>query len=1489
MAKHLVVRPTAAATVGALLISFAPFNLQAAATRALRGHVPAAVANLAPIGRLPSTQRLDLALGLPLRNREALTNLLQELYDPTSPQYHQYLTPAQFTELFGPSTADYLAVKDFAQANNLKVTRAYPNRVVLDVNATVADIEKAFHLTMRVYQHPTEVRTFYAPDTEPTVDTTVPILDISGLDNFALPRPLVHKSSAKNPAQPAYGSGSGGTYLGKDFRAAYAPNVAATGLGQSVGLLEFDGYYTSDITSYETQAGLPNVALTNVLLDNFNGNPGSGNIEVALDIEMAISMAPGLNQVIVYEAGPKGIPNNILSRMVSDNLAKQLSSSWTWGGGPNSTTDSLFQQMAAQGQSFFQAAGDSDAYTSALPEPADNPYITIVGGTTLTTTGPAGSWVSEATWNWYNSGAGTNGTGGGISTSYAIPSWQQGISMTANQGSTTMRNIPDVALTADNVWVTYNNGSSGAVGGTSCAAPLWAGLIALINQQALGNGKPLVGFINPAIYSIGKSTSYSTSFHDITAGNNTNSSSPTKFFSVSGLDLCTGWGTPAGGSLIDALAGAAAPQILSNSLVLALESCTNNAVDPGETVTMDFGLINAGSASTTNLVATLQAGGGITLPSTAQTYGVLSAGGSAVSRPFTFTASGTCGGTLTATLQLQDGTANLGTVTFNIRLGTGAMSTSFSENFDGVTAPALPSGWTTAVISGFQASWITTNGFSDTAPNSAFVPDALTAGESVLVSPSIPIVSPSAQVTFRHNYDLAWHTTLHPRSTTHYDGGVLEISIGGGAFADIIGAGGSFVAGGYNCTLSTSTSNPLGGRQAWGGSSGGWITTTVSLPAAAAGQNIQLRWSCGTGINTSPLVGWFVDTLSIQDSSFQCCSPTADVEVSQTAGPSPAAVNQNLTYTLAIFNAGPSAAANVAVTDSLPGSVTFVSASPGCINLGGAVACTIGTLAGGSTSNIVVTVIPTVEGALTNRASAASSTTDPNPNNNSSVITTAVYNPPSITAQPTNQVTDIGGNANFYVSATGSTPLSYQWTFGGTALAGATSDTLSLANVQASQAGNYAVVVANAAVSVTSAVATLTVLVPPSIATQPTNQTVALGANTAFKVGAAGSTPLGYQWFFNGATLAGATVSTLTLNNLQSSQAGGYSVLVTNVAGSVTSIVANLTVLMPPSIPLQPSNQTVVAGSNVNFEAAASGSTPLSYQWFFGATALPGATSSTLGLTNVQTSQAGSYLLIATNSVGAATSAVAKLTVLVPPSITTQPTNQTAAAGSSVDFQVSASGTSPLSYQWWFNDTNAVGPSTNILTVTNAQAGQAGSYAVTITNAAGSVTSAVATLTIGIPPSINAQPSSLEVVQGQPASFSVTAIGDTPLSYQWRFNDSPLNGATNANYTVAAATHASAGDYDVVVSNAYGEATSAMAKLSVLVPPFITGVTPGGGAVSVSVSTVTGLAYQLQYKNSLNDTIWTAASSWLSATGAVLVLQDTNALSTSRFYRVDCQ
>src|ERR1035438_110040 len=330
--------------------------------KTLPDHVPAVLAHLSAIGTLPTTNRLNLAIGLPLRNAQGLDDFLAQLSDPASPNSRHYLTPEQFTERFGPTEQDYQTVIDFAEQSGFTITARHDNRLLLDVSGSVADIQKAFHVTLKTYRHPTENRNFYAPDVEPSVDASLPIADISGLNSYGSPHPKVVKMNSTDATPLGTGSGSGGTYMGNDFRAAYLPGVTLTGSGQIVGLVQFDGFYASDITSYEKAAGLPAVLLQTVLLDSFSGTPttgaNSGNIEVSLDIEMAISMAPGLSKIVVFEGNPNTgyfLPNDVLSAMADSNTISQLSCSWGWSGGPTNTTDAIFKKIAAQGQSFFTA------------------------------------------------------------------------------------------------------------------------------------------------------------------------------------------------------------------------------------------------------------------------------------------------------------------------------------------------------------------------------------------------------------------------------------------------------------------------------------------------------------------------------------------------------------------------------------------------------------------------------------------------------------------------------------------------------------------------------------------------------------------------------------------------------------------------------------------------------------------------------------------------------------------------------------------------------------------------------------------------------------------------------------------------------------------------------------------------------------------------------------------------------------------------------
>ena len=569
-----------AAGMGLGLLSAGAFSAIAAGTgrQLLHGHVPAAVGRLQAVGNLPPTNQLHLAIGLPLRNPAALDELLQQIYDPASPKFRQYLTPGQFTEQFGPTEPDYQKVIAFAQTNGLTVTATHGNRVLLDVSGSVAEIEKAFNVNLHLYQHPLENRKFFSPDSEPSVDLDVPLADISGLNNYSLPHPkniITSHSAGATTALPKAGS-FGGAYVGMDFRNAYAPGTTLDGAGQMVGLLQFDGFYSNDIIAYENLLpGSPRVPLETVIIDSATNPPGSGNIEVSLDIEMAIAMAPGLAKIVVFEGNTAAgffNPNDVLNTMAASNMVKNLSCSWGWSGGPDATMENIFLQMAAQGQSFFNASGDSDAFTtgsgsvngvdnpSVTGSPSSSPNITQVGGTTLTMNGTGDSYATETVWN-KNNGTGSSG---GVSSYYPLPIWQQGITMAANHGSPTNRNIPDVALTADNVYILYNNGGNATVGGTSVAAPLWAGFMALVNQQAAAAGRASIGFANPSIYSLAKGTNYASCFHDTTTGNNISGVSPTNYPATSGYDLSTGWGTPTGTNLINALVALADASIIQN-------------------------------------------------------------------------------------------------------------------------------------------------------------------------------------------------------------------------------------------------------------------------------------------------------------------------------------------------------------------------------------------------------------------------------------------------------------------------------------------------------------------------------------------------------------------------------------------------------------------------------------------------------------------------------------------------------------------------------------------------------------------------------------------------------------------------------------------------------------------------------------------------------------------------------------------------------------
>ncbi|EEF59906.1 beta strand repeat-containing protein [Pedosphaera parvula] len=432
--------------------------------------------------------------------------------------------------------------------------------------------------------------------------------------------------------------------------------------------------------------------------------------------------------------------------------------------------------------------------------------------------------------------------------------------------------------------------------------------------------------------------------------------------------------------------------------------------------------------------------------------------------------------------------------------------------------------------------------------------------------------------------------------------------------------------------------------------------------------------------------------------------------------------------------------------------------------------------------------------------------------------------PPTITSQPVSQVVNAGTNVTFSVVATGTDPMSYQWLFNNTNIAGATSSIFSLSNVQTTDSGNYSVVITNIAGSTTSSNALLTIIentnVAPTITSQPASQTVNAGTNVAFSVVATGTAPLHYQWRFNNTNIAGATSNILTRLNVQPTNSGNYSVVITNVAGGIISSNALLTVnAIAPTITSQPASQTVNAGTSVTFSVSATGTAPLRYQWRFNNTNIAGAISSVFTRLNVQTTNAGNYSVVITNLAGTVTSSNALLTVIantnVAPAITTQPQNQTVAVGQSATFSVVATGTAPLLYQWRFNTTNIPGAQGSSLTLSNVQPSNAGNYSVVITNIAGKVTSSNALLTVIAPVLITAQPQSQAVTEGNAAAFTVSATASTPLQYQWLFNGSPIAGQTNSSLALPGVAAADAGLYSVSISSLLSSVTSSNATLTV--------------------------------------------------------------------------
>ena len=1385
----------------------------------LHGHVPAAVAGLVPKGRLSATNHLCLAIGLPLRNEAALNELLRQLYDPHSTNFHKFLAPPEFTARFGPTEQEYQAVIKFAEANGLTVAGTHPNRMVLDVEGSASNVEQAFHVTFRTYKHPTEARDFFAPVTEPSAPTNLSVVTVEGLSDYGLPKPLSHKADALKVRPLSFnGSGPNSEYAGNDFRNAYVPGTKLNGAGQSVGLLEFSDYYPVDITNYENTIGLANyIPLTNVVLSG--GTPSTDkNYEVALDIELTIAMAPGLSRVIVYEE--KSInPSSILNRMANDNLAKQLSSSWSWSGGPSTTIDSIFQQMAAQGQSFFQASGDHDAYTgnqtldnsSQTTAPVDSTNLTCVGGTTLTMNGAGASWSSETVWNYNLRGITNEGSGGGISAYYSIPSWQTNVNMATNQGSTTNRNIPDVALTADNIFVSYNNGDDSGTYyfiGTSCAAPLWAGFCALVNQQSVAdNPTNFVGFLNPALYNIASGTNYNACFHDITTGNNIGTNTAGLFNAVAGYDLCTGLGTPNGTNLINALAPLSLPffitqpfsQTVTNSTSVTfsttvagqsplicqwqfngtnlptggnISGTTSNVLSITAATTNNSGnyslIVTNSYGSVTSSVAVLNVG--FTPAFSAQPTNLTILSGSNV--VFSATASGSAplvyqwrknGTNLVNGTGISGATSDVLTLTAVTTNSGGNYNLSVTNSFGAITSSVatltvvLPPTITSSTLTNRTVQCgsnnvtfaITVSGTPPLSIRWSLDGSPVTGATNTsfsLTNLHLPNHTVTVTVTVTNLYGSATSNavvtvldTLAPVITLN-GGNPVYVELGS-TFADPGATATDTCAGVVTVSVGGSVNTNAPGTN-----------TVIYTATDGEGNTNTATRTVIVRDTTPPTILWSFTHLTL-DADTNCSAPMPDVT-----------------------------GTNYLLATDLSGTLTISQAPTNAAVL------LLGT-------NVVVITIKDSSG------NAAYST---------NTVVVQDQTPPGILSQPQSQTNTVGATASFTVAATACTPLVFQWYFNDSALAAQTNSTLTLSNLTLASAGNYFVVVAAAGGSSTSAVVTLAVVLPPAITSSSlTNQTVECGSNNVtFAVTASGTPPLSIQWSLDGSPVTGATNTSFSLTNLHlPNHTVTVTVTVTNLYGSATSnaVVTVLDTLAPVI--------TLNGGNPVYVELGSTFADP-------GATATDtcaGVVTVSVG-GSVNTNAPGTNTVIYTATDGEGNTNTATRTVIVRD--TTPPTILWSFTHLTLDADTNCSAPMPdVTGTNYLLATDLSGTLTISQAPTNAAVLLLGTNVVVITIKDSSGNAAYSTNTVVVqdqtPPGILSQPQSQTNTVGATASFTVAATACTPLVFQWYFNDSALAAQTNSTLTLSNLTLASAGNYFVVVAAAGGSSTSAVVTLTV--------------------------------------------------------------------------
>lgn len=482
-------------------------------------------------GALAPSRHLSLEVSLKPRNQDKLAAFIRAVSDPKSSSYKHYLTVAQYAAEYGATDAQVQSVSSYLRSAGLSVGQVTANHLTLSVSGTTAQVEKAFDVSIGTYK--TSSRSFYANQAAPSLPSSIAsvVSGVAGLSTSSVRTAAYtvtpHAVTSKATLALTPTLARSGYNLTSSISSGY------NGSGVTIGLVEFSSYSASAVAAYNTKYSLGATAASVVKVDG-GTTDSSGAVEDELDIEVEYALAPKAT-VKVYEAPNSDAGEVALYAALVSADTPVISSSW---GEPETEENNLasddadFAEAAAQGESVFAASGDSGADDNgsslSVDYPASDPYVSGVGGTNLAES--SGAWSSETAWS---------SSGGGKSVEYSTPSYQTSVNTTG------AREVPDVAAAGgpSSPWY-IDAGGWEDVWGTSAAAPNWAAFTADYDTAAATLGKSKFGYANSFIYTVAKSSSYSSAFHDVKSGNNGGYSAGT------GYDPVTGWGSYNGGNFI---------------------------------------------------------------------------------------------------------------------------------------------------------------------------------------------------------------------------------------------------------------------------------------------------------------------------------------------------------------------------------------------------------------------------------------------------------------------------------------------------------------------------------------------------------------------------------------------------------------------------------------------------------------------------------------------------------------------------------------------------------------------------------------------------------------------------------------------------------------------------------------------------------------------------------------------------------------------------